>query len=43
VRTRANWAAAFEADLKAALLAQDPSGTHRENTQWGYTIGRKPD
>ena len=35
-------AEAFEADLKAALLAHGPSGTYRENTQWGYTVGRKP-
>jgi SAM-dependent methyltransferase len=33
---------AFEADLKAALFAHDPSGAYRENTQWGYTLGRKP-
>jgi ubiquinone/menaquinone biosynthesis C-methylase UbiE len=32
----------FESDLKAALLAYDPSGVYRENTQWGYTFGRKP-
>jgi hypothetical protein len=31
----------FESDLKAALLANDPSGIYRENVQWGYTIGRK--
>jgi hypothetical protein len=35
-------AKAFETELKAALLANDPSGTYRENMQWGYTIGRKP-
>ncbi len=35
-------AAAFEADLKAALLAHDPSGTYREQMRFGYTIGRKP-
>jgi ubiquinone/menaquinone biosynthesis C-methylase UbiE len=35
-------AEAFESELKAALLGQDPSGTYRENTQWGYTLGRKP-
>jgi SAM-dependent methyltransferase len=34
-------AEAFEADLRAALLAQDPSGTYRENMGFGYTIGRK--
>ena len=33
---------AFEADLKAALLAHDPSGTYRETMRFGYTIGRKP-
>jgi ubiquinone/menaquinone biosynthesis C-methylase UbiE len=33
---------AFEADLRAALLAQEPSGTYRENMGFGYTIGRKP-
>jgi SAM-dependent methyltransferase len=32
----------FESDLRAALLAHNPSGIYRENTQWGYTIGRKP-
>ena len=35
-------AAAFEADLRAALLAHDPSGTYRETLRFGYTIGRKP-
>jgi SAM-dependent methyltransferase len=33
---------AFEADLRAALLAQNPSGTYREQMGFGYTIGRKP-
>jgi ubiquinone/menaquinone biosynthesis C-methylase UbiE len=33
---------AFEAELRAALLAHDPSGTYRENIGFGYTIGRKP-
>ena len=33
---------AFEADLQAALLAHDPSGTYREHMGFGYTIGRKP-
>jgi SAM-dependent methyltransferase len=33
---------AFEADLRAALLAHDPSGTYREHMGFGYTIGRKP-
>jgi ubiquinone/menaquinone biosynthesis C-methylase UbiE len=33
---------AFEADLSAALLAHDPSGTYREAMGFGYTIGRKP-
>jgi SAM-dependent methyltransferase len=32
----------FESDLEAALMAHDPSGIYRENTPWGYTIGRKP-
>jgi len=32
---------AFEADLKAALLAHDPSGQYRETMRFGYTIGRK--
>ena len=35
-------AAAFEAELQAALLAHDPSGTYREQMRFGYTIGRKP-
>ena len=35
-------APAFEEDLKAALLAHDPSGVYRETVCWGYTIGRKP-
>jgi SAM-dependent methyltransferase len=35
-------AVAFEAVLKAALLAHDPSGTYREQMRFGYTIGRKP-
>jgi len=35
-------AAAFEAELKAALVAHDPSGTYREQLRFGYTIGRKP-
>ncbi len=35
-------AAAFEADLRAALLACDPGGTYREDVAWGYTIGSKP-
>jgi trans-aconitate methyltransferase len=35
-------AAAFEAALKATLLAQEPSGAYREQMQFGYTIGRKP-
>jgi ubiquinone/menaquinone biosynthesis C-methylase UbiE len=32
----------FETDLRAALLAHDPSGIYREDAQWGYTLGRKP-
>jgi len=35
-------AAAFEAEVKAALLAHDPSGTYHEQMNFGYTIGRKP-
>jgi ubiquinone/menaquinone biosynthesis C-methylase UbiE len=33
---------AFESDLRTALLANDPSGIYHENTDWGYTLGRKP-
>ena len=33
---------AFEADLKAALLANDQRGTYRENMRFGYTLGKKP-
>jgi SAM-dependent methyltransferase len=36
-----NDAQRFESELRAALLAHDPSGIYREDTQWGYTIGRK--
>jgi len=35
-------AGAFEADLKAALLAHDASGTFHEEICFGYTLGRKP-
>src|SRR5262249_40197387 len=35
-------AAAFEAELKAALLTQDASGKYHEQMRFGYTIGRKP-
>ena len=35
-------ATAFEAELKAALLAHDPSGHYSEHMRCGYTIGRKP-
>jgi hypothetical protein len=35
-------AAAFEAELKAALLAHDPSGKYHEPMRFGYTLGRKP-
>jgi SAM-dependent methyltransferase len=35
-------AAAFEAELKAALLAYDPSGKYPEQMRFGYTLGRKP-
>jgi SAM-dependent methyltransferase len=35
-------ATAFEADLKATLLAHNPSGHYREQMRFGYTIGRKP-
>ncbi len=31
---------AFEADLKAALLAMDLGGVYREESKWGYTFGR---
>jgi SAM-dependent methyltransferase len=33
---------AFEADLKAALLAHDPSGRYHQDIQCGYTLGRRP-
>jgi SAM-dependent methyltransferase len=32
----------FESELRAALLAYDPSGIYQERADWGYTIGRKP-
>jgi hypothetical protein len=32
---------AFEADLKRALLAHDPSGLYHEKMHFGYTLGRK--
>jgi ubiquinone/menaquinone biosynthesis C-methylase UbiE len=35
-------AAAFEANLRAALLSHDPNGTYREHMHFGYTIGRRP-
>lgn len=35
-------AEAFEAELRAALLAHDPGGTYGERMRFGYTIGRKP-
>jgi SAM-dependent methyltransferase len=35
-------AAGFEADLRATLLALDPSGVYRESLRFGYTLGRKP-
>lgn len=35
-------AEAFETDMKAALLAHDPSGNYRENMRFGHTIGKKP-
>ena len=35
-------ATAFEAELKAALLAHDPAGHYHEKMRFGYTIGRKP-
>jgi len=35
-------AGAFEAELRAALLAHDPSGTYRQQMRFGSTIGRKP-
>jgi ubiquinone/menaquinone biosynthesis C-methylase UbiE len=31
---------AFETDLKAALLAHDPSGRYHEKMRFGYTLGR---
>ncbi len=37
-----NNAEAFEADLRAALLAHDPSGTYHGQIGFGYIIGRKP-
>jgi len=33
---------AFEAELRAALLAHDPSGLYRQAMGFGYTLGRKP-
>jgi hypothetical protein len=33
---------AFEADLKAGLLAHNPSGLYHETIPFGYTLGRKP-
>jgi ubiquinone/menaquinone biosynthesis C-methylase UbiE len=35
-------AAAFEADLRAALLAHDPGEHYHEDLRFGYTIGRRP-
>jgi ubiquinone/menaquinone biosynthesis C-methylase UbiE len=35
-------AEAFEAELKAGLLAHDPSGLYHETMRFGYTLGRKP-
>lgn len=35
-------AARFEAELKATLLAYDPSGRFHEQMRFGYTMGRKP-
>ena len=34
--------AAFEAELRAALLGPAPSQTFHETMRWGYTLGRKP-
>jgi SAM-dependent methyltransferase len=33
---------AFEAAVRKALLALDPSGRYREEINWGYTIGHRP-
>ncbi len=33
---------AFEAELEAALLAHDAGGNYREDIEWGYTLGAKP-
>jgi ubiquinone/menaquinone biosynthesis C-methylase UbiE len=33
---------AFEADLRAGLLAHDPGGLYHEEMRFGYTLGRKP-
>lgn len=41
-RALGDHAAAFEAELRAALLAHDPRGTYHEQINFGYTIGRKP-
>ncbi|HVU25605.1 MAG TPA: class I SAM-dependent methyltransferase [Opitutus sp.] len=32
----------FEAELRGALLAHEPSGRFREEMRFGYTLGRKP-
>jgi SAM-dependent methyltransferase len=31
----------FERDLRAKLLAHDSSGIYREETEWGFTLGRR--
>jgi trans-aconitate methyltransferase len=41
-RVLGNHAAAFEAELQAALRAHDPGRTYHEHMRFGYTIGRKP-
>ena len=35
-------AAAFRDELRAALLAQDSSGSYAEASRFGYTMGRRP-
>jgi len=33
---------AFEADLRQALLAYDPSGVYREDLDCAYVLARRP-
>ena len=35
-------AGAFASEIRAALLACDPSGLYREDAGFGYTLGRRP-